>query len=206
MDIDDSMDISISPKEKEEEIIEVEENNYSFSSEDEKISFNNKKGTKLHTIKSKIKIVSYAEKHSIKEAVIKYNIPRTTLNDCVKNKNKFLSLDSDKLKKTTMHKGGKPINNKIEDQLISFIEFNRKLNNPITTYSIFIKLLELWPERKNISKETNYVYIYRVLVRHCYTFRTPSHYGQTLKKSAFIDASLFLNEIKQNRITGTFVL
>ena len=105
-----------------------------------------------------------------------------------------------------MHKGGKPINNKIEDQLISFIEFNRKLNNPITTYSIFIKLLELWPERKSIPKETNYVYIYRVLVRHCYTFRTPSHYGQTLKKSAFIDASLFLNEIKQNRITGTFVL
>ena len=46
MDIDDSMDINISPNEKEEEIIEVEENNYSFSSEDEKISFNNKKGTK----------------------------------------------------------------------------------------------------------------------------------------------------------------
>ena len=74
MDIDDSMDINISPKEKEEKIIEVEENNYSFSSEDEKISFNNKNGTKLQTIKSKIKIVSYSEKHSIKDSVIKYNI------------------------------------------------------------------------------------------------------------------------------------
>lgn len=54
-----------------------------------------------------------------------------------KNKNKFLSLYLDKLKKTTVHKGGKPVNTKIEDKLISYIEFNRKLNNPITTYSIF---------------------------------------------------------------------
>ena len=56
-------DMNIEPKEEENEIIEVEENNYSYSSEDEKVSNNNKKDTKLHTIKSKIKI-----------AVIKLNV------------------------------------------------------------------------------------------------------------------------------------
>lgn len=90
-----------------------------------------------------------------------------------------------------MHKEGNPINNKREDQLIYYMEFTRKLNNPITKYSIFLKLLDLWPERKNLSKETNYVYIYRILVRHCYTFRIPSHYGQTLKKVLFLKPLYF---------------
>ena len=60
---------------------EIEENNYGFSSEVEIISNNNKKGCRLHTIKSKIKIINYAENHTIKETVLKYNVPRTTLND-----------------------------------------------------------------------------------------------------------------------------
>ena len=81
-----------------------------------------------------------------------------------------------------MNKGQKHINIQIEDQLISFIEFKRKLNIPITTFSLYLKLLDLWQERKNVTKEANYVYIYRVLVRYCYTFRTLSHYGQSLKK------------------------
>ena len=44
--------------------------------------------------------------------------------------------------------------------------------------------------------------IYRILIKHCYTFRTKSHYGQLLKKEAFKDASLFLNEIRNNRINN----
>ena len=96
-------------------------------SEDEKVSNNNKKGTKLHTIKSKIKIANYAENHSIKDGMIKYNIPRTILNEWLKNKNKFLSLDSNKLMKTTIYKGGKPLNIEVEDKLISFA---------ITTFSL----------------------------------------------------------------------
>lgn len=90
-----------------------------------------------------------------------------------------------------MHKGKPPLNPDIENKLISFIEFNRRLYNPITTYSLYLKLLELWPERKKYSQNTNYALIYRILIRHCYTFRTKSHYGQLLKKEAFKDASLF---------------
>lgn len=46
MYIEDSIDINIASKEKDDEIIEVEENIYSFSSDDEKVSFNNKKAAK----------------------------------------------------------------------------------------------------------------------------------------------------------------
>ena len=56
-----------------------------------------------------------------------------------------------------MHTGGKPLNSEIKIKLISFIEFNRKLCNPIKTFSLYLKLLELWPDRKNKSKHTNYV-------------------------------------------------
>lgn len=101
-----------------------------------------------------------------------------------------------------MHKGGKPLNLEIENKLISFIEFNRKFCNPITTFALYLKLLKLWPDRKNKSKHTNYVLIYRILTRHCYTFRTPTHYGQLLKKEAFIDTSLFLNEIRNIRLNN----
>ena len=42
--------------------------------------------------------------------MLKYNVPRTTLNDWIKNKDKFLTLNSYKINKTTMHKGPKPLN------------------------------------------------------------------------------------------------
>jgi hypothetical protein len=71
-----------------------------------------------------------------------------------------------------MRKINPPLNTQIENELISFIEFNRKLFNPITTYSLYLKLLQLWSERKNFSQYTNYALIYRILIRHSFTFRT----------------------------------
>ena len=50
-------------------------------------SKNNKKWVKLHTIKSKIKIAKYAKSNTIKEPALKFKIPRTTINDWIKNLN-----------------------------------------------------------------------------------------------------------------------
>ena len=74
MEVEESTIINTKQIEANQEIIEIEENDYGFSSEDEIISNNNKKGCKLHTIKSKIKIINYAENHTIKETVLKYNV------------------------------------------------------------------------------------------------------------------------------------
>lgn len=75
MEVEESHNLNTENIEKNQEIIEIEENNYSFYSEDDNISYSNKKGTGLHTIKSKIKIVEYAERNTIKDAVLKYNVP-----------------------------------------------------------------------------------------------------------------------------------
>ena len=127
------------------EEIEIEEKELAIESDEDNLTKNNKKGVKLHKIKFKIKIATYAQQNSIKKTVEKYNVPRTTINDWIKNKNKYLSLDTNKLAKTEMHKGNPPLNTQVENELISF---NRKLFNPITTYSLFLKLLQLWPEKK----------------------------------------------------------
>ena len=45
--------------------------------------------------------------------------------------------------KTTIHKGGNLLNPEVEKKIISHIEFNRKLLNPITTILLVIKLIEI---------------------------------------------------------------
>ena len=47
---------------------------------------NNKKGVKLHTIKSKLKIIKYAEENGRVLAREKYDIAESTLRDWIKNK------------------------------------------------------------------------------------------------------------------------
>lgn len=69
---------------------------------------------------------------------------------------------------------------------------------------MYLKLLELWRDRKNVSKHTNYILIYKILARHCNSFRTPTHYGQLLKKEEFTETSIFLNEIRNTRINNGF--
>ena len=49
--------------------------------------------------------------------------------------------------KTTIHKGGNLLNPEVE-KLISYIEFNRKLLNPITIILLVITLIELCLKEK----------------------------------------------------------
>ena len=186
----------------DEDIIDVKMEIYSDeSSEDNQYANpkNNKKGTKLHTIQSKIKIIKYAKENTDKQAIIKYGIPYTTLRDWKKNEEKFLNLPDNKLKKRTLHKGTSIINLDLERKLINFIEYNRKLFNPITTWCLLLKVFEYAPERKNKSIKTNQQLIYRFLKRNHFSFRTKTHIGSTLDESAFIQASLFLNVVWNNR-------
>ena len=190
------MDIE-SPDENEEDnliILNEVESNSDFEEEPKK-PLNNKSGTRLHTIESKLKIIKYAKEHSRKEACNKFSIPNSTLSDWFKNEVKFKSLPAEKLKKTNLHKGGSLLYPDIEIQLINFIEFNRKMFNPITTWSILLKLLELKPERKSKSIKANQQFIYRFMIRNNYSFRTHTHIGQSLAKNCFTLVSIFLNNV-----------
>ena len=111
---------------------------------------NNKKNTRLHTIKSKLKVIAYSERYNKTEAAKHFDIPRTTINDWIKNKSKFLALPKNKLNKTSLHPGREQMFPQLEKDLLIFIEFNRKLFKEITTYSILIKMFELCPFKKDL--------------------------------------------------------
>ena len=71
MEVEECTNIKTEKIESNNELIEIEQNDFRFSSEEENTSNNNnKKGCRLHTIKSKIKILGYAERNKIKEAVL----------------------------------------------------------------------------------------------------------------------------------------
>ena len=112
----ESMDIDTSNEQSEnkEDTIEIfqEEENNDFDddiNEENNISISqyNKKGKKLHTIQSKIKIIKYAKENSRSEAIKKYNVPSSTLSDWFKKEKEFQDLESSKLQNTTLHKGPK---------------------------------------------------------------------------------------------------
>ena len=141
---------------------------------------NNKKGKKLHTIESKIEILKFAKENSVKEAMLKYGIPYTTLHDWKKNEDKFLNLPDKKLNKKTLHKGNSILNPELEKKLVTFIEFNRKLSNPITIWALLLKMLEYNPERKKKLLKSNMQLIYRFLQRNNFTFRAQSQIGHMM--------------------------
>ena len=77
--------------ENKEDAIEIfqEEENIDFDDDIKEennicISQYNKKGKKLHTIQSKIKIIKYAKENSRIDAIKKYNVPSSTLSDWFK--------------------------------------------------------------------------------------------------------------------------
>ncbi len=75
-----------------EDFIEIEEEFVSENDdkEDKDHETNNKKGTKLHTIKSKIKIINYAKINTQKEASIKFNVQLLLFIHGRKKKKNFL--------------------------------------------------------------------------------------------------------------------
>ena len=83
--------------------------------------------------------------------------------------------------------------------MVNFIEFNRKLFNCITTWSILLKFLNLKPERKSKSIKANQQYIFRFMARNNYSFRARTHIGQRLQNNCYTLASIFLNKVWDKR-------
>ena len=168
-----------------------------FQNKNEEINLckNNKKGVKIHTIASKLKIVKYAEEFGRVKAQLEYNVPESTLRDWIKNRDNFENVESDKLNKRTLHKGANVSFQDAYNKLIDFVECNRKLGIPITTWSLLLELFKINPERKNNKIKTNLQLIYRFMDKYGYSFRCGTHIGQSLKKDSLFNASLFWNEV-----------
>ena len=103
-----------------------------------------------------------------------------------------------------MNKGPKVKYQEIYNKFINFIEFNRKLFNPVTTWPLLLKMYEIEPSRKNMNIKTNMNLIYKFLIKYGYSFRTKTHIGQCMKESSLKEASLFWNEVYNNRLKYRF--
>ena len=124
--------------------LEEEINNYNFQeleySEKNEIFQNNilgltKKNTGVNrriTIKKKLQILNEAKANGRNKAALKYNLAESTLTYWKKEEYKLREI-TDKNKRITIHPRRKNIYPEIEEKLINFIEFNRKLLNHITT-------------------------------------------------------------------------
>lgn len=191
VDINEEIEEMDENEEYEDEIMEV-----NFKEENKiPARMNNKKGVKIHSISSKLKIIKYAEAHGRVEAQEKYSVPESTLRDWLKNKEKFENLDSTKLSLSTLHKGPSPKYSETNNKLIDYIEFNRKLGLPITTWALLLELYKLEPEKKDLSINANLQLLYRFMKRFGYSFRCGTYIGQSINEDALKNASLFWNEV-----------
>lgn len=73
------------------------------------------------------------QKITQKEASIKCDIQKSTINEWMKKEKEFLKVLSNNVLKKTLHKGTQLKYLDLELALINFIEFNRKLFNLIST-------------------------------------------------------------------------
>lgn len=102
-----------------QDTIEITKETYSEEEDEQELKQpNNKKGVKLHTIESKLKIIKYAKENDRKSASLKYQIPQSTLGDWMRNEKNLANVSSENLKNKTLHKGRKILYPEIEIQLV----------------------------------------------------------------------------------------
>ena len=111
-----------------------------------------------------------------------------------KIKEKFESLDSNKLSLTTLHKGLPTKYPETNYKLIDYIEFNLKLGLPIITWALLRELYKLEPKRKEMNIKANLL-LFRFMERYRYSFRSDTYIGQKINKDVLTQTLLFWNEI-----------
>ena len=67
-------------------------------------------------------------------------------------------------------------------KLLEFYEINRKLKNPISTYSLKIELLIFRPDLRELTPHWQLEYIYRFMKRNNLSLRIQGHIGRLLQK------------------------
>ena len=100
-----------------------------------------------------------------------------------------LKSEIDKLRKASKNKINIHKGNSISDdilkndlQLLELYEINRKLKNPISTYSLKIELLKLSSDLMQLSPHWHLEYIYRFMERNNWPLRIPGHSDRLLWK------------------------
>lgn len=89
-------------------------------------------------------MIDFAKANGRNITSLKYNIYRKYFTYWIKRE-ELCKRALNKSKHVTLHQGPKPKYPVIEEHLINFIEFNRKLLNPITTWSLITEMIKYIP-------------------------------------------------------------
>ncbi len=152
----------------------------------------------------KLEIIQLAEKTSIHFASDRTGKDRKTIRSWISNKQNFLEVPNKKI--MTLNKGRKPKTLHLEPEILDFIHFNRKLGNPIDSFAVIIKLIQLDSSYQEKKLKTLQAWCYRFLQRNLLTFRRGTHIGQSLPEDYLIKIQGFLRFILRARNNHTYDL
>ena len=88
---------------------------------------------------------------------------------------------------------------KYENEIINFIDENRKYNIAVTTFMVISKIISLYKDFNLKSKHAQLLSVYKFLKRHNLSIRKSSHLGQPLWDDAKNQYYSFLYETVQKR-------
>ena len=130
-----------------------------------------------------MEVIDFAKANGRNKTALKFNIAESTLAYWSKREQLYKKA-LNKSKRVTFHQGPKPKYPVIEEHLINFIEFNRKLLNPITSLSLVTKMIKYILALKERNYKTLLEWIYKFLSRNNYSFRRSTHVGQDLPEDS----------------------
>lgn len=117
------------------------------------IKAGNKNIGKRYSIKLKLDVIDYVKAFGRNQAAIKFVVSQSTVSNWIMKENDYNEIPN-KDKRKSLHPRSKrkyPVN---EEKLTNFIEFIRKLLNPITTWLIINEIYKMHPSFKKKKYKT----------------------------------------------------
>jgi len=127
--------------------ISILENAQNFKNSLDLSPKNNTGPNRKYTISLKLEGIDFAKAIGRNKTALKYNIAESTVTYWCKREELYKKA-LNKSKRVTLHQGSRPKYPVIEEHLINFIEFNRKLLNPITSWSLVTEIIKYIPALK----------------------------------------------------------
>ena len=181
-------------------------------SEGEEEKQNEKEGTKspkkLYTsqinrripIAVKLEAVEHAKKTSNNKAALKFNVSEKSIRYWRKQENE-LRKQRHQVSKITLHKGKNKSFIYDEKTMWIFAETNRKLGNPLTTWSLISELLKREPSTQRMSKNSLLKWCSRFENKFYLAFKLSKSEGKLTLADALHQLKTFFEDIKQKRST-----
>ena len=175
------------------------ENDLNFKNSLDLSPKNNTGPNRKYTISFKLEVIDFAKANGRNKTALKFNIAESTVTYWCKRKELYKKA-LNKSKRVTLHQGPKPKYLVIEEYLINFIEFNRKLINPMTSWSLVTEMIKYIPALKEKNYKTLLEWIYRFLSRNNYSFRRSTHVGHDLPEDSYNIICQFISQCYKSRV------